>query len=201
MGSGEGDMMSSDYQSASEVLQGVQDDRSEALAIVRTWVASLVYGAGWKLDDPEAAIQEVVLRVVRLSRADRIRRDTDFKAFVRTLARHTLADTYRRERLRDRIERSVPIPNERPAPGRDPEEQFVAQERLRMLRFIYQALPEECRRLWRWVYGEGLSVAQVAAHLGISETNVRVRVHRCLAGARTIRGRFAVAAAGGGRRS
>jgi RNA polymerase sigma factor (sigma-70 family) len=150
----------------------------------------MVYGAGWGLSDPEAVIQEVTLRVMHLGRAGRIREETDFKSFVLTIARHTCTDQYRRERLRGSIE-TYSNGIEHQAASRDnPESQLEENERRELLRFIFQELSEDCRRLWRWVYGEELPAAEVAGRLGISVGNARVRVHRCLGKAREIHRRY-----------
>jgi RNA polymerase sigma factor (sigma-70 family) len=170
--------------SAAEVREGLLEERPRALEEIRGWVAAMIYGAGWGLSDPEAAIQDVSLRVLHLGRTGRIRTDTDFKSFVLTIARHTCTDTYRRERLRDSIEAPPPVIEPRASAGRDPHQALEERERLELLRFVFQALPEECRRLWRWVYGDGMAAAQVAERLGVSAVNARVRVHRCLKKAR-----------------
>jgi RNA polymerase sigma factor (sigma-70 family) len=171
--------------SAAEVRQGLlASEQPRAIEEIRGWVAAMIYGAGWGLSDPEAVIQDVTLRVVHLGRTGRIRADTDFKSFVLTIARHTCTDTYRHERLRDSIEAPPPVIEPQASAGRDPHEALEERERLEPLRFVFQALPEDCRRLWRWVYGDGLAAAQVAERLGVSPVNARVRVHRCLKKAR-----------------
>jgi RNA polymerase sigma factor (sigma-70 family) len=168
------------------------EDRPQAIETVRGWVASLVYGAGWSLADPEAAIQEVTLRVLHLARTGRIRRGTDFKSFVLTVARHACTDFYRRERLRDTIESPTAAIEQKAGTAGNPHQDLEEKERRELLKFIFQALPEECRRLWRWLYGEGLAAAEVAQRLGITVVNARVRVHRCLSRARSIRRQYAI---------
>ncbi len=194
--------MAARMQETERVRRGVIEGRADAVETVRGWIAAMVYGAGWRLADPESAIQDVVARIIDLAARGRIRDDTDFKSFVLTVARHGCTDQFRRERLRARHETSAPPPaagvaDAGAAPG-NPESVLAHKERREMLRFIFQALPEECRRLWRWVYGQGLAAAEVAERLGISVVNVRVRVHRCLKKAQEIRGReFGAAGAGG----
>jgi RNA polymerase sigma factor (sigma-70 family) len=193
--------MSSRARESAAVRQGVQANRSDAVAKVRSWIAGMVYGAGWRLEDTEAAIQESTLRVLHLARAGRVRADADFKSFVMTVARHTCTDMFRKERLRARIE-APPLEREPrgSAPG-NPERALEAREKREILRYVFQELSEDCRRLWRWVYGRGMPSGEVARRLGITAGNARVRVHRCLEEARTIHGRYlsgALAGAGDG---
>jgi RNA polymerase sigma factor (sigma-70 family) len=166
-------------------LEDLLDERPAAIAEVRSWIAGLVRGGGWKLADPEAAIQEALVRALHLARSRRIREDTDLRSFIWTLTRHTCTDLYRRERLRASVEAASPRGAPGPGAG-NPHAELERKERRERLRYLYQALPEECRRLWRWVYGDGLGAAEVAARLGISVGNTRVRVHRCLEKAREI---------------
>jgi RNA polymerase sigma-70 factor (ECF subfamily) len=174
-------------QGAAEVRAGFLRDQPQAVETVRGWIAAMVFGAGWGLEDPEGAIQEVTMRVMHLGRRGRIRDDTDFKSFVLTVARHECTDIYRRERLRTTVEtRGAPM-EQGSASGDNPHQRLEEREQRELLRFLFQELPQECRRLWRWLYKEGLSAAEVASRLGITAVNARVRAHRCLEKARSIR--------------
>jgi RNA polymerase sigma factor (sigma-70 family) len=179
--------MKRDRQTAAEIRDGVLRGRSRAIEAMRDWIAAMVYGAGWGISDPEAAIQEVTLRVLHLAKSGRIRTDTDFKGFVLTVARHECTDIYRREKLRAAVETRGAEAEYRSASGGDPYQRLEEKERRELLKFIFQALPEDCRRLWRWLYREGLASTEVAQRLGISAVNARVRVHRCLQKARKVR--------------
>jgi len=173
-------------ESPAEVREGLLGNRATAVETVRGWVAGLAYGAGWELADPESAIQEVTLRVLHLSQCGRIREDADFKAFVRTVARHTFTDLYRRERLRSRVESPDSAVEQSATTTGNPHRRLEEKEKRELLKFIFQQLSEECRRLWRWVYGDGLSANEVGSKLEISPVNARVRVHRCMKNARKI---------------
>ena len=82
-----------------EILQAFLDEQDAALETVRDWVCGHV-GSRWRFRDPEAVVQEIVLELLRLARDGRIRRDSSFRAYVQTVARHTCVDQYRRQRLR-----------------------------------------------------------------------------------------------------
>ena len=182
---------------ATDVCDGFLAGDPDAVRIVRGWVAAAVYRAGWNLSDPEAAVQEIQVRLIEAARDGRIRPGAGFHSLVRTVARHHCTDVFRRERLRGRTEEPDPASEERPSRGGDPYDKLERRERLDMLRFVFQALPAECRRLWRWVYADGLAAAEVAARLGISAVNARVRLHRCLEKARAIHEQYVLPAAAG----
>lgn len=188
--------MERDPRATAEIRDGVLRDEPQAIVTVRGWIAAMVYGAGWGLDDPEAVIQDVTVRVLHLGRTGRIRKDTDFKSFVLTVARHECTDVYRRERLRTTIESRARGTEPRQTAGGNPHRQLEEKEQRELLKFIFQALPEECRRLWRWLYRDGLPAAEVAGRLGITVVNARVRAHRCLERARTIHHDYVLGAQG-----
>ena len=179
--------MQRDEPKPNDVREGLLREDPVAVRAVRSWIAALVYGADWRLEDPEAAIQETVVRVIHLARTGRVRYDTDFKAFVRTVTRHECTDLYRRERSRGDVEAAGAAGSRSPS---DPQEALERKERLELLKFIVQALPAECVRLWSWIYREDMSAAQVAERLGITAVNARVRLHRCVEKAREISGRY-----------
>jgi RNA polymerase sigma factor (sigma-70 family) len=186
--------MERETQAAARIRDGLLRNEPSAVETVRGWVAAMVYGAGWGLDDPEAAIQDVTMRVLHLGHSGRIREDTDFKSFVRTVARHECTDIYRRERLKVTVESRASDAAHRSTAEDNPYKRLERKERRELLRFVFQALPEECRRIWRWLYGEGQSAAEVADRLGITVGNARVRAHRCLQKARRIREEYVLGA-------
>jgi RNA polymerase sigma factor (sigma-70 family) len=100
------------------------------------------------------------------------------------VAKYTCVDIYRRERLRSRVEMEghATVPAERS----EAEQQRSLEEResREVLKYVVQRLPDECRRLWKWVYSEGLTAAEIGSRLGASAGTIRVRVHRCLEKAR-----------------
>ena len=190
--------MQHEEQSYADVRRGLVGGRNEAVETVRDWIAALAYAAHWRLDDTEAAIQEVVLRLLHLARSGRVRENTSFRSFVMTIARHTFTDIYRRQRLRNRIEQPVAAVDRHAVQSSTQQAELESRERRELLRFIYQELGEDCRKMWRLIYGDGLSASQVGERLGISPGNARVRAHRCLQQARQIHDRFAAAPASGG---
>lgn len=160
-------------------------DGTEAVEEVRSWVRAVVHG-GWRFPDPDAVVQEIMLELVRLGRGGGIRKAPDFRAYVRTVARHSCVDAFRRERVRqtqplDDVYFEIPG-----APDGDPEQRYLEQRRRERLRFLWQALAPACRELLRWAHGDDMTSSQIAERLGISAGAARVRLHRCLERAREL---------------
>ena len=162
---------------------------------VRGWVLAVVHGGNWRFADAEGVVQEVLLRLLQMVRAERVRDRGSFQKFAYSVAKHTCVRVYHRERRggsREDPEQYV----DRLRSDADPQQELESRERLDTMMYVFQRLPGACRELWGWVYGEQLPAAAVGEKLGISVNNVRVRVHRCLQKARAIREELELPAAG-----
>ncbi len=176
--------MADDQTNVTDVFAAFRKGDAGAVAEVRDWVRQVASHPAWRLSDVDSIVQDVLVKILDIARGDRFEHRSSFRTFAVSVARHTCIDAYRKERWRERMEgRSASDPDETAMAG-NPETHHYMKERRELLAYVYQKLPEECRRLWRWVYGQGLAARLVAEHLGISEENVRVRVHRCLQKAR-----------------
>jgi RNA polymerase sigma factor (sigma-70 family) len=165
-------------------------EHDAAILEVRRWIRGVVRG-GWRFADPEAVVQEILLELIRLGRDGAVRDDRDFAAYVRTVARHSCVDAFRRARIRETASiDDVFFEDEPPGPGDDPERALLERRRREHLRFVWQGLAQPCRDLLRWAYAERSSSAEIANRLGISAVNARVRLHRCLERARAIHREF-----------
>jgi len=117
--------------------------------------------------DLDDVAQEVFLRLLRSDRAELINSP---QAYLFQMARHVAVEWAMRARNR--------MPHD-PAwleelPDADEPESLVAQDSER--RFVakaLQTLPDRQREILRLHYGEGLSHAQIAKHLGVSERVVK----------------------------
>jgi len=96
-----------------------------------------------------------------------------FTAWLHAIARYKLIDHFRRSRLR----RTLPLED---AASVVAEERTEAAEAARDVERLLAALPEARRNLIRHVKLEGLSTAEAAAKTGLSESAVKVGVHRGL---------------------
>lgn len=177
--------MSPEFQSPSLLSLYLQGDPSSERTL-RSWVQEVVSFGRWRFSDPEAVVQEVMIRLLVAGRDGRYRGESSLKTFVRSMAKHACIDAHRRAIMISRTESPAVEADSLPAPGGDPESARRRAERVERLRYVVETLSDDCRRLWRWVYQEGLSSRQVAERLGIGEGAVRARVHRCLNQARRI---------------
>jgi RNA polymerase sigma factor (sigma-70 family) len=165
-----------------DILNGFLAGHDEAVHHVEGWVDGVLHLGRWRFEDPESVRQEIVLRLLGILRSGRYGARSSFKTFVFAVAKYTCVDLFRRERMRPRVETPDRVPA--PQPIGQPHDALAAKENLELLKYILQGLPSECRRLWQWVYGEGLDAAEVARRLDTQPGTVRVRVHRCLQKAR-----------------
>jgi RNA polymerase sigma-70 factor (ECF subfamily) len=124
-----------------------------------------------------------MIKLLTIVRRGGYKGQSSFKTFVFSVAKFTCVDIYRRERQRPAVEQTAPHVV---STSDDPEAALEHQRRVEMVRYIAQKLPEECRKLWSWIYREERSAVEVGRLMGLSAGNVRVRAHRCLKKARGI---------------
>jgi len=131
--------------------------------------------------DAEDLVQETLIAI----HTKRASYDTalPFTAWLHAIARYKLIDHYRRARIR----RTLPLDD---ADSVFADESFEAAEASRDVERLLAMLPEKKRALLRHTKLEGLSTAETAARTGMSESAVKVGVHRALKElGRLIRGR------------
>jgi RNA polymerase sigma-70 factor (ECF subfamily) len=103
------------------------------------------------------------------------------RAYLYATVRHLLAEYARRSRivpieLLGEID-SLNLISEEPGPDR----QVGARQELARLRAIVALLPGQCRRVFELRKFEGLSLREVAQHMGLSEKTVENHLTRALA--------------------
>lgn len=129
------------------------------------------YGA-WLLgnrDDAEDVTAEVFARA--FAGADGLRAET-VRAYLFTIARHLVLERMRRRRDETGLDETLIDPQ--PDPSRLAEARAGLKRTLAML----ERLEEVDRTALILFCHEGLSQRQIAAVLGISETAVKLRIHR-----------------------
>lgn len=170
---------------------GFREGDAHAIATVQGWVRQVVFGARWRLLDLEAAQQDVLIELLNAVRRGSIRDPQAFQKFVWTVAKRVCLELHRRHARAA----ETPLPEEDPDsvgdaarenPAHAPDERLERSREYELLLYVYRRLSEECRQLWRWVYGERRSAAEVAEALGVKTGTARVRVHRCLDRARVL---------------
>jgi RNA polymerase sigma-70 factor (ECF subfamily) len=96
-----------------------------------------------------------------------------FTAWVYAIARYKLIDNFRRNRLRQ----TIPLEDAGALFADETEDSANAKRDVEQL---LNTLPQNKRELVRLTKIEGLSTAETAAKLGLSESAVKVGVHRAL---------------------
>jgi len=91
------------------------------------------------------------------------------------IAKRLVIDRYRRETVQNK-QRDAHFPEMDPSP----EQEAIAGEEGRLLLSLLEELPDEAREIIVLRYILGWRVADIALHLGTTENNVSVSIHRTL---------------------
>lgn len=179
--------MTLDATAISDIHERFRAGEAEATRTVTSWVEAVVRSGNWRFEDPEGVVQEIVFELYRRARSGGVRDPGAFQKFVWTVAKCRAVDTYHRDRKREDREGTELDPARAPEDAAaSPERALESLDRAEALVYIVQRLPAACRDLWAWVYKERMPAEAVAAKLGITANNARVRVHRCLQKARAL---------------
>jgi RNA polymerase sigma factor (sigma-70 family) len=160
------------HKSIEEFLRGDPARVREIRDAVRLVVRGFQF-AGGAID--EDLVQEVLGRICRNLAAGSFRGDSTLRTYAQNVARFTCLEHVRQRRLEARLD-----PEAIPSGARwsEPEGTLLRTEvHLRNLE-IFAALPGESRELLRLVFIEGLSYAEVARRLGVTEGAIKSRVHK-----------------------
>jgi RNA polymerase sigma factor (sigma-70 family) len=98
--------------------------------------------------------------------------------YVYKIAQLTCIDYLRRQYRQPDVE-SLREGLHPPDESFDPDQWIERIDERRLFFKIFHALPEECRRLWRFLFVDGLSYREMSERLHITEGAVRVQFHRC----------------------
>lgn len=121
--------------------------------------------------EAEDLVQETLIAIH--TKRDSFDASQPFTAWLHAIARYKLIDHFRRAGIR----KTLPLEEaESVVAGSD----TVAAEASRDLGEVLKHLPQARRELLRQVKLEGLSTAEAAARFGISESAVKVGIHRSL---------------------
>lgn len=126
--------------------------------------------------DADDVVQESYLKLLRLDAASRIE---SAKAYLFSVARNTASKLLLRRR---RLYSDTPV-NQLPDwrildGGPDAADTANAQQRLALMAAAIDRLPPRCREIVRLSTVQGLSNAEIAGTLGLSEATVRVQMAR-----------------------
>ena len=154
--------------------------RGDPIAVARVdqWIAGAALPFRRKLaaDWPDL-LQEARVEILRLFRQSAWRGESRLKTYVWRVVGHTCLDAVRRIGRRPPHEPTDP---EAPLASADPSplDQILQQDTARRLLSALEAVPADCRELWRSIL-RGQSYREISGAMGVSEAALRVRAHRC----------------------
>lgn len=154
-----------------------------AADIAKRYLFSLKVFAAKRLGDgvaAEDAAQETLRRVMEALREGRIRDLQALPSYTFETARHVCQQVLReRHRTLESIAPATDVDSV-PSGDEDPLAALVSAERANEVRRALAALEPADRELIRMSYVDGDSAEAIAARLGLTAVNVRVRRHRIL---------------------
>ena len=160
---------------ANEVAAFLAGD-SHVLIEIRRGIRAVVVGFHFAGSVEEDLVQESIFRVFASLRSGSFRGEASLRTFGQRIAEYTCLEHIRRIRNHAEVDASR-IPEASSMNG--PEGLFLrAEKHQEDLRKLAQ-MPPECRALFRMIFIERLSYAEVARRCGISEAAVKLRVYRC----------------------
>ncbi len=152
---------------------------------IRSTVESVVRSFRFStLDAYSDLAQEAITRILGSLAGGRFRGEASLSTYATAIARYTCLGYLRSERLTARIDLDSLPAQDRWA---EPEGLLLRQEEHDRNVRAFLALPRDCQILLQLIFVERLSYREAAAHLGITESALKARVHRCrLAGRASI---------------
>ena len=125
--------------------------------------------------DADDVVQESYLKLLRVRAVDQI---TAAKAYFFSVARNTALTIFRRHKLYADIPVNQ-LPDSRVLDsGPDAAEIVDSRQRIELAVEAIDRLPARCREIMKLAVLQGLSTAEVAGHLGLAESTVRVQLAR-----------------------
>ncbi|MBQ7631692.1 MAG: sigma-70 family RNA polymerase sigma factor [Paludibacteraceae bacterium] len=163
------------------IRQVLHENDSRAFGALMERYTARVLGAALRIvKDEENAAEVTQMAFIQAYKQLDSWRGENFGAWVTIIANHIALRLLEREnRFRtgvsqsfgsDEIEKMADIPDE----GYDEEK----EQRLQSLEEAVNQLPEGDRQIIQWHYYENVPLAEIAARLGQTENNVKVRVFR-----------------------
>jgi RNA polymerase sigma factor (sigma-70 family) len=153
-----------------------------AIARVSRLVAAVVHSRGFFIPAGERVevIQAAMVQLWDAMACTREAEPRDFPAFVRAVAYRRCVDWMRRHR------RTEPVRLDAAAPTPDPEAALLADEEVRIGRWVLETLDARCRELIRMHSEEEMTFREIAESQGRLEKTVRNQMSKCLAKARDL---------------
>lgn len=143
------------------------------------WIRDVVQNRYWGLREHwDDIIQDVHRKLIESFRHQRFQLRSPLRSYVYKIAQLTCIDYLRRQYRQPDMESL----HEELHPTDEyfnPDRWIKRIDERRLFFTIFHAMPDECRRLWRFFFLEELSYREIGERLHIAENSVRVRFHRC----------------------
>ena len=121
--------------------------------------------------DAEEAAQDSLLKVVQ--KIHDYNGTSQFKTWIHTISYRTAIDYYRKKRNHEPIEERFDLEG-----GIRADDKLRQDELKNKIEYLLSMLDEEDGRLLRLFYLEEMSIKELVDLLGLSESNIKVRLHR-----------------------
>lgn len=132
-------------------------------------------------EDASDIVQETFVRVLR---AERLEAMEDPPSWLRHIALNLARDHVRKRRTEAKYLDFGELPESAPCDAARPDESVEASEKWRLLYATIEGLPPRCREVFALYLAESLTLAEIAARLGMSQNmaqkHMRLAVRRCL---------------------
>ena len=125
-------------------------------------------------DEAEDMVQDLFLRLLR---GHQLITPITLPCLVYTMARHSIADYYRRRRVREEYEHHIQKSDVRSLMYEDTTESIInARQFMERMEHTLSRLPEACGRIYRLHIYDGLKVSDIAQQLALPYKQVENRL-------------------------
>jgi len=170
-----------------ELIAAFLERQTEAVQLVDTWVRVAAASFRFRLNlHWEDTIQDTHIKILQALRGEKFRGERGLKTYIWKLTNNTCIDQIRR--MAGKTFASLETIVDRQDEGIDPLEGISRQEDTHRLLTLLQNTPTQCKQLWGMIL-EGQGYQEMSQSLAISESTLRVRVHRCRQKAVALRGK------------
>jgi len=121
--------------------------------------------------DAEEAAQDSLLKVVQ--KIHDYNGTSQFKTWIHTISYRTAIDYYRKKRHYESIEDRFDLEG-----GLRADDHVQQDELNKKIEYLLSLLDEDDERLLKLYYLEEMSIKELVGLLGLSESNIKVRLHR-----------------------
>jgi RNA polymerase sigma-70 factor (ECF subfamily) len=164
------------YKEDRGLVEGFLTGEKKDYQTIRKWICQVINLKSWGLKEyAEDIMQDVLLKLYNCLKENKFEYSSSLKTYVYQITKFTCIDYLRR--YLSRKQREVELAEI--ASTDNLEEDIEEKEKRKIFWRIYRLISQECRDLWKMVFWESFSYAQVAQRLNIPEGTVKSRFSRC----------------------